>query len=744
MARLYSNNYSSTLAIGISDSATTISVTSGTGLPTLTGSDYCHLTLITGTTMEIVKVTAISGISLTVTRAQEGTTAVAWAAGTIISLRATKASFDSPVVATGTFTTGIDVGGNATASGYVDFYEDTDNGTNKTRVIGASSMASNKTQTLQDVTGTILVTGGSDVDVADGGTGRSTATAYAPIVGGTTSTGAHQSTASGSAGQVLQSNGSAAIPTWSTPTYPSSSDTSGKFLVSDGTNNVYSTSTIPTSAGATALKHLRSDGTNYILTTATISDTPSTAGKILVSDGTNWITSTPTFPNASATSGKIIKSDGTNWVASTETFAAPGTSGNVLTSDGTNWTSAAPTGGSGGGGKDAYTTTATAAGTTTLTSSSNYQQYFTGSTTQTVVMPVTSTLTLGYSWRIVNNSTGVVTVQSSGANTIIAMPASTECIVTCILTSGTTASSWDYQLQPVNSSTTGTGSTVRASSPALVAPTADNFIDGYTTTATAAGTTTLTVSSTKYRVFTGSTTQTCVLPAVSTLVLGTLYIITNLSTGVVTVQSSGANTIQAMAANTTLVVQSNATSGTGASVWNVLNYIASASDITGSGSSVRATSPTFVTPTLGAATATSVNFGTSTMSTYDEGTWTPVPLGSSVAGSPTGTFDGRYIKIGKVVHLWGRMVFTSLSTMAGNLLMDGMPFTYVNATGGRGGVICGYKHNWTNKFPVTGFPNNNSTRMNFYDVTKDNTTVVIGDLTATTNAYFYYCYEATT
>lgn len=67
-----------------------------------------------------------------------------------------------------------------------------------------------------------------------------------------------------------------------------------------------------------------------------------TTGKILVSDGTNVVASTPTFPNASASSGKVIKSDGTNWVASTETYAAPGTSGNVLTSDGTNWTSAAP------------------------------------------------------------------------------------------------------------------------------------------------------------------------------------------------------------------------------------------------------------------------------------------------------------------------------------------------------------------------------------------------------------------
>lgn len=89
-----------------------------------------------------------------------------------------------------------------------------------------------------------------------------------------------------------------------------------------------------------------------------------------------------------------------------------------------------------------FTTTATAAGTTTLLVSSNGIQEFTGATTQTVVMPVTSTLTLGQQYYIINNSSGVVTVQSSGANTIQAMAAGTSLLLTCILTSGTTAASW--------------------------------------------------------------------------------------------------------------------------------------------------------------------------------------------------------------------------------------------------------------------------------------------------------------
>jgi hypothetical protein len=90
-----------------------------------------------------------------------------------------------------------------------------------------------------------------------------------------------------------------------------------------------------------------------------------------------------------------------------------------------------------------YTTTATAAGTTTLTVGSNQVQFFTGTTTQTVALPVASTLVLGQTFLIVNRSTGVVTVQSSGANSIQAMAASTQLLVTCILASGTGTASWD-------------------------------------------------------------------------------------------------------------------------------------------------------------------------------------------------------------------------------------------------------------------------------------------------------------
>ena len=79
--------------------------------------------------------------------------------------------------------------------------------------------------------------------VPNGGTGIVTATAYALLAGGTTATGAFQSLGTGTSGQLLQSGGPAALPTWTTATFPSGSGTLNHMLRSDGTNWVQTTAT---------------------------------------------------------------------------------------------------------------------------------------------------------------------------------------------------------------------------------------------------------------------------------------------------------------------------------------------------------------------------------------------------------------------------------------------------------------------------------------------------------------------
>jgi len=117
-----------------------------------------------------------------------------------------------------------------------------------------------------------------------------------------------------------------------------------------------------------------------------------------------------------------------------------------------------------------WETTVTAGGTTTLTNASATQQNFTGSTTQTVVLPVTSTLALGWAFEIINNGTGTITVNSSGGNTVGTVVAGTTASIVCSLTSGTTAASWDFDIDGF-ATETGTGAVVRATSASLSSPT---------------------------------------------------------------------------------------------------------------------------------------------------------------------------------------------------------------------------------------------------------------------------------
>lgn len=100
-----------------------------------------------------------------------------------------------------------------------------------------------------------------------------------------------------------------------------------------------------------------------------------------------------------------------------------------------------------------FATTATAAGTTTLTDTSARYQVFTGTTTQTVRLPVVTTLRNGFQFEIISKSTGVVTIETSGAVTLVALAVSPDGIrgkvARCMVvdtTAGTGTASWTYEL----------------------------------------------------------------------------------------------------------------------------------------------------------------------------------------------------------------------------------------------------------------------------------------------------------
>ncbi|MCX6146061.1 MAG: hypothetical protein NTW25_02260 [Candidatus Kapabacteria bacterium] len=88
-----------------------------------------------------------------------------------------------------------------------------------------------------------------------------------------------------------------------------------------------------------------------------------------------------------------------------------------------------------------------------------------------------------------------------------------------------------------------------------------------TSIATAGATTTLTNASTKRIIYTGTLNQTCVLPVVSTLVLGDWYLLVNDSTGTVTGQTSGLNTLVTLATLQSALIHCTAITGTGIASW---------------------------------------------------------------------------------------------------------------------------------------------------------------------------------
>jgi hypothetical protein len=97
-----------------------------------------------------------------------------------------------------------------------------------------------------------------------------------------------------------------------------------------------------------------------------------------------------------------------------------------------------------------YTTIVTSGGTTTLDVDSPRNILFTG-TGGTIVLPVVSTLEEGLDWQFFNNTSGILTVNSSGGSLVSPLDPGTALVFTCIAITGTDETSW----QTSNSGTFG-------------------------------------------------------------------------------------------------------------------------------------------------------------------------------------------------------------------------------------------------------------------------------------------------
>lgn len=288
------------------------------------------------------------------------------------------------------------------------------------------------------------------------------------------------------------------------------------------------------------------DDINVILgDTASPTDTSANGGGITLKGSTdktiNWVQGTTAWTSSehfNLATGKAYYINGTSVLSSTTLGSGVTTSS--LTSVGTigtgTWQGTTVGLAYGGTGKTTapaamanlmgYTSTATAGGSTTLTNTSSYYQQFTGSSNQTIVLPVTSTLQTGWTFHIVNNSTGTLTVNSSGGNLVISVPTGTTAMVTCIGTSLTTAADWESGLTDFSSYTGTGGVVVLSSSPTMTSPsvttsltTGSSSFDLVNTTATtvnfAKAATTISMGAA-----TGTTTVNNALTVTGTTILG--------------------------------------------------------------------------------------------------------------------------------------------------------------------------------------------------------------------------------
>lgn len=74
---------------------------------------------------------------------------------------------------------------------------------------------------------------------------------------------------------------------------------------------------------------------------------------------------------------------------------------------------------------------------------------------------------------------------------------------------------------------------------------------------------------------------------------------------------------------------------------------------------------------------------------YEEGTWTPTVLGSTVDGTTTYSVqNGVYVKVGNMVYCQALLIWTAV-TGTGNLRFGGLPFTSVNLANSQHSVTFG-------------------------------------------------------
>jgi hypothetical protein len=285
-----------------------------------------------------------------------------------------------------------------------------------------------------------------------------------------------------------------------------------------------------------------------------------------------------------------------------------------------------------------FTTITAAAGTTILTNASSGWQQVVGTTTQTIQLPVATTLYKGLAYTVANNSTGLVTIKDNASNTIdTVVNGGTSILV--LTANGTSAGTWvaysyipssyDFSASTANfggatltngtwngtaisSGYGGTGLTTFTAANNALYSTSSSALTAGTLPVPAGGTGATTLTGYVYGNGTSAMTASTTIPTSA------------LSGNFVSTFSAGTTGLTPSTATTGAVTLAGTlgigNGGTGITSFGTGVQTALGSAVTGSGGIVLATSPTLVTPALGTPTSGNFSTGTFTWPTFNQNT----------------------------------------------------------------------------------------------------------------------------
>ena len=215
----------------------------------------------------------------------------------------------------------------------------------------------------------------------------------------------------------------------------------------------------------------------------------------MYANGSSNVTASSTIPTSALTGTLGISNGGTGQTTASAAFNALSpitTTGDLIIGNGSNSATRLAIGSNG------YVLTSNGTTASWQASTGGVTSFSAGTTGFTPSTGTTGAVTLSGTLNVANGGTGVTS--SSGANSVVLRDSNGNIV-------------WN------------------------------NEAPGYTNTVTAAGTTTLTASATRYQHLSGTSTQTLKLPDETTIPTAMGYIVDNDSTGNVTVQDSAGNTL---------------------------------------------------------------------------------------------------------------------------------------------------------------------------------------------------------